>query len=246
VSTEDRPTAAADPLAALRAAPSPTPGERLRGAIASIPPDARPWAVALTALVVLALVGGAVLVVQSAGSTHGSPNGSVVDLPFAGTTVASSTTEAAPPVVAHAAGAVANPGVYRLAPGSRVADLLAAAGGTTAEADVDRLNLAAPVQDGVRLYVPRVGEIEVPPLADSGQPADPGAAGSASGAPGPIDLNRASLEQLEELPGIGPSIGQAIIDHRTRNGPFRSVDDLLDVRGVGPARLEQLRPLVKV
>ena len=83
-------------------------------------------------------------------------------------------------------------------------------------------------------------------MAEPDQQTPPGATGPAGDTAGPIDLNRATLEQLEELPGIGPSIGQAIIDHRDSNGPFRSIDDLLDVRGIGSARLEQLRKLVKV
>ncbi len=168
------------------------------------------------------------------------------DLPFAGTTAASATTQAPARVVVHAAGAVVHPGVYDLAAGSRVGDLITAAGGVTPDGDADRLNLAAPLTDGVRLYVPRRGEADIPAVAEPDQHAEQDPSGTAKEAPGPVDLNRATLEQLEELPGIGPSIGQAIIDHRDSNGPFRSVDDLLDVRGVGPARLEQLRPLVKV
>jgi len=149
------------------------------------------------------------------------------------------TTTAAPELVVHAAGAVAVPGVHRVPAGARVADLLAAAGGPSADADLDRVNLAAPLADGERVWFPRVGE-EVPPAvagsAGAGEPASTG----------PVDLNTAGVEELDALPGVGPSIAAAIVEHRERNGPFRSVDDLLDVPGIGPAKLEALRDLVTV
>jgi competence protein ComEA len=147
----------------------------------------------------------------------------------------SSTTEAPTVVVAHAAGAVQQPGVYELPAGSRVTDLIDAAGGAMPDADLDQLNLAAPVADGERVYVPRVGEVVAAIVGESdGEPA------------GPLDLNAATLDQLDELPGVGPTTAQAIIDERERRGGFGSVDELLDVRGIGPAKLEQLRDLVTV
>jgi competence protein ComEA len=146
-------------------------------------------------------------------------------------------TSSTPAATAHAAGAIAQPGVYKLPPGARVTDLLDAAGGPLGDADLDQLNLAAPVGDGERIYVPRRGEAP-PPAAGAG------AAGAV--ASGPVDLNRATAEQLDGLPGVGPATAKAIIDHRTRNGRFRTVDDLLEVRGIGDAKLEALRDLVKV
>ncbi len=247
--TEDRPSAAPDPLAALRP-PTPTLAERARQVIARVPSDARPWAIALVAVLTSIALAGAFVVYRSAngrdGASRASSDDALLQLPFAGTTLVSPTTAAPPPLVAHAVGAVVNPGVFQLPPGSRVGDLVVAAGGASADADVDRLNLAAPLADGMRLYVPRRGEADLPTVVDGDGALGSDAGGSTSGAPEPIDLNRATLDQLEGLPGIGPSIGQAIIDHRGRSGPFQSVDDLLDVRGIGPARLEQLRPLVKV
>lgn len=139
-------------------------------------------------------------------------------------------------VVVHVAGAVAVPGVYRLASGSRVVDALTTAGGVAGDADVDALNLAAPLSDGERVYVPVVGE--VPP------PVPPSAGGVQ--ASGPLDLNTATVDQLDGLPGVGPATAQAIVAHRERNGPFVSVDALADVRGIGPAKLEALRGLVTV
>jgi competence protein ComEA len=169
------------------------------------------------------------------------PDTSAVTAPPAGTP--SSTT--AGEIVVHAAGAVARPGLQRLAPGARVADVLEAAGGPTSDADLDRLNLAAPVADGQRLFVPRIGEVAPPTVAPEGGATSSG--GGAAGEPtasGPIDLNTATAEELDALPGVGPATAAAIIDHRESNGRFANVDDLLDVRGIGPAKLEGLRDLV--
>lgn len=148
-----------------------------------------------------------------------------------------STRKAAPPedVTVHAAGAVATPGLYRLPVGARVADLLSAAGGPTPDADLDQLNLAAPLNDGERVLVPRRGEVVDAPV------------GAAAASPtAKVDLNTATAEQLDQLPGIGPATAEAIIRHRETHGRFRSVTDLLEVRGIGEAKLEQLRPLVRV
>ena len=143
------------------------------------------------------------------------------------------------PLVVHVAGAVSRPGVYELDDGARVHDAIAAAGGPLRRADPDALNLAAVVTDGERIYVPRIGERG--PIAA----ADP-VAGSSAVPPGPIDLNHASVEELDVLPGIGPATAAAIVDHREQNGPFATVDDLEDVRGIGPAKLEAIRDLVTV
>lgn len=140
----------------------------------------------------------------------------------------------------HVAGAVAAPGVYRLTAGARVLDAVRAAGGARPDADPQRLNLAAPVADGQRVFVPRVGEA-LPATVGGG-------AGSTSGTspPGPVDLNSATVEQLDALPGVGPSTAAAIVSYRERNGPFSSVDQLLDVRGIGPSKLDAIRDLVTV
>jgi len=156
-----------------------------------------------------------------------------------------SESEKATSVTVHAAGAVARPGVYVLAADARVADVVTAAGGATPEADVDQLNLATRVADGDRVYLPRRGE--TPPAAPSAgsAPSGPGG-GPASSRAVVLDLNTAAAGQLELLPGIGPALATAIVEHRNRNGRFRSVDDLLDVPGIGPAKLATLRPLVRV
>lgn len=138
-------------------------------------------------------------------------------------------------VLVHVAGAVTEPGVYELAPGARVRDAVVAAGGPTADADWNALNLAAVVGDASRVYVPAVGE-QVPPDALD-------VSGAPTGA-GPIDVNRATAEELDELPGVGPATAAAIVTERARNGPFVDVDDLDRVPGIGPAKLAALRDLV--
>lgn len=164
-------------------------------------------------------------------------------------TSATSVTIAPPLLIVDVVGAVRRSGVVRLHAGARVVDALAAAGGATADADLVRLNLAAPVADGARIAVPRLGAAAPPidPAAMTGAspPTGDGASGSPS-ASTPIDLNTATADQLDALPGIGPATASAIIADRQANGPFRSVDDLGRVRGIGDAKLAQLRDLVTV
>lgn len=136
-------------------------------------------------------------------------------------------------LVVHVAGAVFRPGLYRLPDGSRVDDAIAEAGGAKPKAALELVNLASPVADGQQVLVPLRG-------GGTGGAAAPGAPAVA----GKVHLNSATLEQLDELPGIGPVTAQQILDYRTANGAFRSVDELDAVPGIGPARLEQLRPLV--
>jgi competence protein ComEA len=143
-------------------------------------------------------------------------------------------------VTVHVVGAVLAPGVVRLAAGARVLDAVDAAGGASDDADVQRLNLAALVADGQRIAVPRLGEPDPPPPIGGAENAGTGAAA------GPLDLNTATPAQLEALPGIGPALAQAIVGERERSGGFRKVDDLQRVRGIGEARLAQLRELVTV
>lgn len=156
-------------------------------------------------------------------------------------------------IAIHVVGAVQQPGVYHLVVGARGDDALRAAGGPTRDADVRRVNLAAPLMDGQQFVVPRLGErltTTVPSLGSvvGGQSAgDTGInSGVILGAPLLVDLNQATVAELDQLPGVGPSTARAIIDHRTRNGPFASVDDLLAVRGIGPAKLAELKPFVRV
>jgi competence protein ComEA len=152
----------------------------------------------------------------------------------------------------HVAGAVAHPGVVELANGARVIDAVEAVGGATADGDVDRLNLAAKVADGTRIYVARRGEVDpgvVGGDAAGGTGGDTvtGGAGGSAAAPGAkVNLNTATQAQLEELPGIGPTYAQSIIAERQKRGGFKSVNELREVRGIGDKRFAELAPLVTV
>lgn len=137
-------------------------------------------------------------------------------------------------LVVHVAGAVRAPGIYELHAGTRVADAIEAAGGPRPRADLSLLNLAEPIRDGMQIVVggPAVGS--APAVTSS--PAEPAA----------VDLNTADHVALETIPGIGPVKAAAIVAHRTEQGPFASVEELLEVTGIGPATLEALRPYVTI
>ena len=139
-------------------------------------------------------------------------------------------------IVVHVDGAVEFPGVPELAEGTRVHDAIHAAAGLTVDADRSRLNLAAPLSDGQRIYVPKVGETVPMPLA-SGDIAD-------SVAGGLVNVNTADQALLETLPGVGPSIASAIINYRQSYGNFSQIEDLIDVPGIGDAKLAQILSLV--
>ena len=203
-----------------------------------------PGRLAATALAVIAVVAGGTWLLK------GSPSRAEDQLPFAATStsiahppidtsVGASTTTVATSTVVYVAGAVASPGVYTLGVAARVTDAVAAAGGVTAAADLDVVNLAAVVTDGERIFVPKVGEPV--PVVIGGSP------GVVDTTPtGPVNVNSATADQLDVLPGVGPSTAAAIVAHREQHGPFQSVDQLGDVRGIGPAKLEALRGLVTV
>lgn len=151
------------------------------------------------------------------------------------------------PILVHAAGAVHGPGVYLFRGEARVHDLVQAAGGLTPDADHNRVNLAATLADGQWVYFPRVGEAAVPaPVGGGGTGAGGSSSGGTAARPGPLNINAASAAELESLPGVGPAIAAAIIEHRQRIGGFASVDGLLAVSGIGPSKLEQIRHLVVV
>ena len=136
-------------------------------------------------------------------------------------------------VVVDVAGAVRRPGLHRLAAGARVAAALAAAGGATARADVAAVNLAAPVADGEQIVVPVRGVAGAV-----------GASAGAGAANAPVDLNSANAEQLDALPGIGPSTAAKIVAYRQEHGAFHSLAELDAISGIGPAKLAELKGLV--
>jgi competence protein ComEA len=181
-----------------------------------------------TALAVAILL---VLLLRHLGG-NGSAAPSVTPLPAPGRATKSA---AAKLLVIDVAGAVRRPGLYRLRAGSRIDDAIAAAGGVTARAQLDAVNLAAPIADGEQVVVPGRG-------AAGALAAGPPATGSAPSAP--LDLNTATAAQLEALPGIGPVTAQKILDYRQAHGAFHSIAELEGVPGIGPAHMAQLKGLV--
>lgn len=157
-------------------------------------------------------------------------------------------------IVVDVDGAVAHPGLYKLPPDSRVQAALAAAGGLSPQADAHRINRAAKLHDGQKLYVLSQGESTPPLAASSGQgcegqactSAEGGLSGSDPEGQGLVNINTANAAQLTQLPGVGPAIAQKIIDYRTANGPFTSVDDLTKVPGIGAAKLAQIKSHARV
>jgi competence protein ComEA len=184
-------------------------------------------------------------------------------LSFASTTVATSATiitsapivNATPQIITvHVVGSVKNPGVYRLKYGSRINDGIVAAGGATSAANLDVINLATVLNEGEQIYVPERGE---KPHVITNRPQLGGAGGAAGGLDGVggatgsaalqlININLASVVELEQLPGVGPSTAKAIVAYREKNGAFLKVEDLLKVRGIGPAKLSEILPRARV
>ena len=150
-------------------------------------------------------------------------------------------------IVVHVVGAVVSPGVVVLADGARVADAIAAAGGAASDADTEQLNLARVLDDGEQVRVPHAGEqLAAPdpgpsPPGASGGGAAAGSSGGSTPGGGVVNINTAGAAELEALPGIGPALAARIVEYRDGHGPFASVDDLTDVPGIGPAKLEALR-----
>jgi competence protein ComEA len=200
------------------------------------------WRIGLGAAVVLLVLGVAVAVVagllapgggvRPVASRSAATGGGVV-------TPAATASPSAASVVVHVLGQVKRPGVYELPDGSRVIDAIGAAGGFTAAADQGGVNLARVLVDGEQLLVPKPGEAPAPTAGTGG-------AGPSAGPGGKIDLNTATLEQLETLPRVGPAMAQRIVDWRTQNGRFASVDDLQNVSGIGEKTFAELRDLVVV
>ncbi len=215
---------------------------------------ADPGRAGVIALGVVGLV--AVLVTIFTLARHDEPQVVSANLPSVqpvsstGTTVVGQPPAPDAPVVVSVVGLVRTPGLVTLGAGARIADALEAAGGALDGADVTGLNMARRVADGEQLVVGLASPPGIPPAMGSSISTPPGEAstpGEPSPAPGaPVDLNAATVEQLDALPGVGPVTATAIIAWRTANGRFASVDQLGEVDGIGPARLEKLRDLVHV
>ena len=181
-------------------------------------------------------------------------------IPFASSTIATDSLKTNPEllmanITVYVSGEVVKPGVYVLLATSRIIDALQAAGGPTTAADLVVVNLAAPLVDATQVFIPRIGStpratlprphagINLPTTGTSGGVSVGSGVTSAIGI---VDINSATLSDLDALPGVGPSTAQAIIDYRIANGPYASVDDLLNVRGIGPSKLAAMRARVRV
>ncbi|WP_224046586.1 helix-hairpin-helix domain-containing protein [Arthrobacter sp. NicSoilB4] len=152
-------------------------------------------------------------------------------------------------IIVHVAGAVVRAGIVELPQGSRLHEAIAAAGGSAPDADPDQLNLAAVLEDGQKVLVPRRGET-VPagsaPAADTGAPGGTAGGGAGPASDGKISLNTAGVDELATLPRVGPVLAQRIVEWRTQHGRFQRVEELDAVDGVGPKLLAALLPLVRV
>lgn len=157
-------------------------------------------------------------------------------------------------IIVDVAGAVTSPGPVRVRHGGRVADALAAAGGSRGDADLERVDRAAVLTDGQRIYVPRLGQGDIPDVvgvtggagSSSAPEGSSGTGDRTSASGGMVDINTAGETELDALPGVGPATAKAIVEYRNAHGRFTSVDGLLEVKGIGPAKMADLRPHVTV
>lgn len=166
-------------------------------------------------------------------------------------------------VCVHVTGRVKVPGVYDLKPESRVKDAVHAAGGPASNADLESINLAGKLEDGMQIYIAKAGEVAKPAVsvvkggtssgnqeagakssASDKSPSSGGAAKLSKPGSGTVNINSAGEAELQRLPGIGPSMAQRILEYRTANGRFSSIDELDEVKGIGPAKLAKMRPFI--
>jgi competence protein ComEA len=166
----------------------------------------------------------------------------LVTAPPRGTSVELLPAPSPAPIMVHVDGAVQHPGVYALPPNSRVQDAIQAAGGFGSEANQSAVNLAARLEDGNRLTIPNIGTPIASPSSEL-----PGSNRVKDIPPGaPVNINTATLEELQTLPGIGATRAQDILDYRQAHGSFQTIDDLKNVTGIGDATFERLKDLITV
>ncbi|GAB3829246.1 helix-hairpin-helix domain-containing protein [Kribbella italica] len=214
--------------------------ERLRGTR---------WTVAPRHLIVIALVLAAGLTWAGCSVLRSQPEpipnrpsetpGLVTGSPVTGPTPPTKATTPPTTLVIHVAGKVRRPGLIHTKSGNRVADALEAAGGALPGADLTTLNLARPLTDGEQILVGTPNQPPPPTTNSTNRPATPTSTG-------PIDLNTATLDQLDDLPGVGPVLAQRILDYRTEHGRFTTIDQLQEVSGVGTKKYEDLKPHVRI
>ena len=188
--------------------------------------------IVLTAAIVACVVGAGVLIVRDSRSSGG------IEITLPPPTPVLAEPESIAQMQVYVSGEVVRPGVYRLDSEHRVADALNAAGGPTADADLDRINLALRLNDEEQVHVPAIGSSNSAMVGIAGQ--------SRSATPGKVDLNTATVNELEALPGIGSVRAAAIVEHRNTHGPFQRVDDLVEVSGIGDGILSSIRHLIEV
>lgn len=199
------------------------------------------WALVM---LVLGVILGIVLM-SAARQAHPAP----IQIELPPSTPTAAPTGTPPPLRVYVSGAVSRPDVYTLAPGSIVRDLVEMAGGCTGEAAVEAVNLAHPLADGMHVHVPARTEVVIePPIIGGPLPATGGLSASSGGTAGTalVNVNTATLAELDTLPGIGPSTAQKIIDYREHNGPFATIEEIVEVSGIGPAKFEQIKELITV
>lgn len=198
-----------------------------------------PVLVGVTALAALVLVVAGKLLVEAAASDSFAVTRAEEADPAGGASTAEGTSDEEPPTIfVHVGGAVADPGVRELPVGSRVQDAVEAAGGFAEDAACDALNLARTLTDGEQVVVPTMEEPAPPSVS--------GSVGAAGGAGGKVNINTATADELDALPGVGPSTAEKIVADREANGPFASAEDLKRVSGIGDKKFANLADLVCV
>jgi competence protein ComEA len=202
------------------------------------------WGRIITACVCIPLVGfGAFFLLRTPAMPVEASMTYASSVPVSGTVssgvAGSQTPVSVPDIAVHVAGNVVKPGVYDLPGDARVVDAVRLAGGATAIADLNAINLANPLNDGQQVYVPAVGE-KVPPSSNGLSAGGDGTGSATNSVEYPININSADAALLDELPGVGPATAQAIVTYRDQNGPFANVNGLEDVPGIGPAKVAAL------
>ncbi len=188
--------------------------------------------VVLGASIVACVVGAGVLVLRDSRS-HGG-----IEISLPSPTPVQAEAQVVAQIIVYVSGEVVRPGVYRLDSEHRVADALNAAGGPTSDADLDRINLALRLNDEDQVHIPAVGSSSSAPIGSTWQ--------SPPSTQGKLDLNTATVDDLESLPGIGSVRAEAIVEHRATHGSFQRIDDLVEVSGIGDGIVGSIRHLIEV